>query len=89
MARKVLISLKIRSDKHRQMVKAAAMTGVSIDTFIVSSARDRAQQILAQHETLPLSAQDWDKFFSILDNPPPPNERKTERCEVWSQKTSV
>jgi uncharacterized protein (DUF1778 family) len=75
MAREERITLKIPADNHRQIVKAAAMAGVSIGTFIENSARERAQHILAQHEALALSAQDWDKFVSILDNPPPPNGR--------------
>jgi len=75
MARKERISLKIPADNNRQIVKAAAMAGVSIDTFIVSSARERTRQILVQYEALTLTAQDWEKFVDVLDNPPPPNGR--------------
>jgi uncharacterized protein (DUF1778 family) len=50
MAREERITLKITADKHRQIVNASAIAGVPIDTFIVSSARERALQILARHE---------------------------------------
>lgn len=69
------IDLRTSANTKQLIVKASALAGVSISTFMVNSAQERAQQMLAQHEALTLSAQDWDKFVSVIDNPPPPNQR--------------
>lgn len=69
------IDLRTSANTKRLIVKASALAGVSVSTFMLNSALERAQQMLAQHEALTLSAQDWDKFVSVIDNPPPPNPR--------------
>ena len=74
-ARMERIDLRTSANTKRLIVKASALAGVSISTFMVNSAQERAQQMLAQHEALTLSSQDWDKFVSVIDNPPPPNQR--------------
>ncbi len=74
-ARMERIDLRTSANTKRLIVKASALAGVSISTFMVNSAQERAQQMLAQHEALTLSAQDWDKFVSVIDNPPLPNPR--------------
>lgn len=74
-ARMERIDLRTSANTKRLIVKASALAGVSVSTFMLNSAQERAQQMLAQHEALTLSAQDWDKFVSVIDNPPPPNQR--------------
>ncbi len=73
-ARMERIDLRTSANTKRLIVKASALAGLSISTFMINSAHERAQQMLAQHEALTLSAQDWDKFVSIIDNPSPPNQ---------------
>ena len=54
--------------------RAAAVQGVSLSDFIVSSALEKANKVLLGHEQLELSARDSRAFAEALINPPAPNE---------------
>lgn len=69
------IELRTTPDTKRLIARASSLAGVTLSKFMLSSAQERAKQLLAEHETITLSANDWDQFVSILDNPTPPNDR--------------
>lgn len=61
------------SDKEI-LTKAAEINGCSLTALIVQAAIDKARDILQNHQSIVLSAKDWDSFIDTLENPPQPNE---------------
>ena len=62
------IDLRTSAEVKELIARAAATTGVSLSAFLLASAEERAQQVLAEAETLALSSRDWQAFFSALDH---------------------
>ncbi len=62
------IELRTSPETKYLLSRAAATAGVSLSNFMIASAQDRAQQLLAETEALNLSPRDWDAFFAALDN---------------------
>ena len=61
------IDLRVSTDLKTLLSRAAAYSGMSLSSFLVSVASDRAKEVVAQHETLTLSSRDWDAFLTALD----------------------
>ena len=57
-------------------LQAAALGGyATLSAFIVSSAQERANEIIRNHELLSFAESDRKIFVDALLNPPQPNER--------------
>jgi len=50
--------------------RAAATAGVSVSTFILESASERAERTLADQTNFVLSGEQWQAFTEALDQPP-------------------
>ena len=61
--------LEVRlSADHKSLVEmAAALTGQTLSSFVVSEVLARARAITADHELTLLSPRDWDRFLEVLD----------------------
>ena len=69
--------LKVRMDSATLQLLERARTYVELDKskFIRQSIREKAEAIIAEHEKTRFSAEDWQAFFDMVDNPPEPTER--------------
>ncbi len=63
--------LNLRISAHEDMVlrKAAAEAGESLSEFVVSTARLRAEMLLADRTHFKLSDENWEAFNAWLDRP--------------------
>jgi uncharacterized protein (DUF1778 family) len=80
------IDLRTSPEIKDLIVRAAATAGVSLSAFLITSAQERAKQILAESETLSLSPRDWNVFFEALDNadkPRPKLEATASEYLIW------
>lgn len=68
--------IQARATKHAKdkLEQAAAVQGVSLSDFIISTALEQANKTLQAHVQLELSARDSRAFAEALINPPAPNE---------------
>ncbi|PIC06525.1 DUF1778 domain-containing protein (plasmid) [Serratia marcescens] len=55
--------------------EAAAMTNQSISQFMVSTASERAAEVIDQHRRLLLNEESWNLVMDAIINPPAPNDR--------------
>nr|WP_319565385.1 DUF1778 domain-containing protein [uncultured Rhodoferax sp.] len=62
------IDLRTTPEIKKLIVRAASAEGVSLSAFLIASAQNRAQQLLAERETLTFSPRDWPAFFTAMDN---------------------
>ena len=69
------IDLRVSSDLKTLLSRAAAYCGMSLSSFLVSSAAHRAQEVVGEHETLTLSPSDWTSFLAALDDVDRPRPR--------------
>jgi len=72
------IDLRITREQKKLLARAAALSGVSMSSFLVNNALDQAKRIVVKSETITLSDRDRDLFYSILKNPPKPNKNLVE-----------
>lgn len=68
------IDLRITREQKELFARAAALSGVSMSSFLVNNALDQAKRIVVKSETITLSDRDRDLFYSILKNPPKANK---------------
>ena len=69
------IDLRISPDLKALLSRAASYCGMSLSSFLVSIAADRAKEVVAEHETLTLTPRDWDAFLAALDDVDRPRPR--------------
>ena len=69
------IDLRISPDLKALLSRAASYSGMSLSSFLVSIAADRAKEVVAEHETLTLTPRDWEAFLAALDDADRPRPR--------------
>lgn len=69
------IDLRVSTDLKTLLSRAASYCGMSLSSFLVAIAADRAREVVAEHESLTLSPRDWEAFLSALDNAHRPRPR--------------
>ena len=82
------IDLRTSPEIKELIVRAASTAGMSVSAFLLGSAQEKAKQILAENETITLSARDWNAFAKALDNTEKPRPKLTaamKRHHDWQQ----
>lgn len=73
--KKQRIDLRLNEDDKHMIEEAAAMTNQSISQFMVSTASERAAEVIDQHRRLLLNEESWNLVMDAITNPPVANER--------------
>ena len=73
--KKQRIDLRLNEDDKHMIEEAAAMTNQSISQFMVSTASERAAEVIDQHGRLLLNEESWNLVMDAITNPPAPNDR--------------
>ena len=73
--KKQRIDLRLNEDDKSMIEEAAAMTNQSISQFMVSTASERAAEVIDQHRRLILNEESWNVVMEAISNPPAPNDR--------------
>jgi len=69
------IDLRVSADLKSLLSRAASYSGMSLSSFLVSIAADRAKVVVAEHEALTLTPRDWEAFLVALDESDRPRPR--------------
>lgn len=72
------IEIKTSPQVKVELERAAAISGVTLTSFIVNLARAEASRITAEAETVRLNQDAWNKLNEIIDNPPEPTNALRE-----------
>lgn len=64
------LDLKTTQQLKSQLEEAAALSGVNLTAFILTSAAEKAREIVSFHSNTILSNSAWSKLNDILENPP-------------------
>ncbi|XTZ38629.1 DUF1778 domain-containing protein [Salmonella enterica] len=73
--KKQRIDLRLNEDDKSLIEEAAAMTNQTITQFMVSTASERAAEVISQHRRLILNEESWNMVMDAISNSPTPNSR--------------
>ncbi len=82
------IDLRVTREQKEVLARAAAISGVSMSSFLVSNALSEAKKIVSKNDTISLSTRDRDLFYSLLKNPPKPNKNLVRLMKNQGKRTS-
>lgn len=69
------IDLRLPSEAKRLISRAAAYEGTTLSAFLVSAAKERARELVAEHEVVTLTSADWEALIAAIDNTEKPRPR--------------
>jgi len=78
-------------EEQKALFERAAMVGGyrSLTEFVLTSAQQKAKEIISSYEVLLVSHQDREIFFSALMNPPAPSDKLRKAAERYRKATSA
>lgn len=81
-ADKERVSARIPRESRKLLEKAAALSGATLNQFVIQAAVKEAQTLLVREQTIALTEADAERFFTALEHPPAPNAalRKAARA---------
>jgi len=82
-AKRDRMHLRLDAKAKRILERAAAYEATSVSDFVLANAVAAAERVIESHETVLLSAPDWDAFHEALLHPPAPNDRLKEAARRY------
>ena len=73
--KKQRIDLRVTAEDKKLIEDAAAMTNQTVSQFMVSTASQRAAEVIEQHRRLILNDESWNLVMDAISTPPAPNPR--------------
>ena len=83
------IDLRTSPEIKALITRAASTAGMTVSAFLLGTAHERAQKILAEKEMVTLTARDWAAFAKALDNtekPRPKLAAAMKRHREWQRR---
>jgi len=77
------LSARIPRESRELLERAAALSGATLNQFVVQAAIKEAQTLLAREQTIVLTEADAGRFFAALDRPPAPNAALRKAAKVY------
>jgi len=82
------LQLRLSSNQKELIERAAALTGLSISSFMLSHSIKAAEHEVVTRERISLSKRDWDLFMEAIENPPSPNAALKRAAQTFHKKYS-
>ncbi len=76
---------RMPSHVHEKLISAAALSGATLNQFVVQSALEKANSVLEREWVLNLTLRDAEKIFEAVENPPQPNDRLMEAAQAYKK----
>ena len=68
------VTARVPLSVKETLQKAADLTGATLNQFMVAASVKVAKAVIQQQQEIHLSSEDADRIFSLIENPPAPNE---------------
>ena len=75
------VTARLPASVKETLQKAADLTGATLNQFMVAAAVKEAQKVIQLELVIQLSSEEADKIFSLIENPPQPNEHLLSAIE--------
>lgn len=82
------IDLRTTKEVKDLLIRAATLSRVSISSFLLEAACERAKHVIAKEESLILSDYERDRFLELLESPQKPNPRLKKAMQHYHEITS-
>jgi uncharacterized protein (DUF1778 family) len=73
------LNLRLSKEQRSILDEAAAASGMTVGTFVLSHATDAARNLLADRADVVLSEERWNNFVAMLDHDPSTASRAWSR----------
>jgi uncharacterized protein (DUF1778 family) len=80
-----MIKIRIDDATLSLLERARAYVDLNKSKFIRMSIREKAEEIIADHERTYFGEDDWYMFFDMLDNPPPSTDRMIKAAQKYHE----
>ena len=77
------IEARVSPEQKELFERAAAIEGVTLTDFAISTMHRAATSIVQEHTTIELSVRNQRAFVEALRNPPEPNEALREAAKAY------
>jgi uncharacterized protein (DUF1778 family) len=77
------IEARVSPEQKELFERAAAVEGVTLTDFAISSMHRAATTVVQEHTTIELSVRNQRAFVEALRNPPEPNEALREAAKAY------
>lgn len=77
------VSARIPRESRELLERAAALSGATLNQFVVQAAIKEAQALLAREQAISLTEADAAVFFQALEKPPAPNSRLKKAAAAY------
>jgi uncharacterized protein (DUF1778 family) len=88
-ARPERLEARLSSEQKALIEHAAALQGLSVTDFVLTSVQDAARLTIENHQRLDLSLRDGKVFVEALLNPQPVDDRLRETIRRYREITGV
>lgn len=79
------ISSRVTKPVRKTLEEAAALSGATLNQFVVQAALKEAHAVLERDRFIQLSRRDAEVFFKALKNPPAPNARLKKAVAAYKR----
>lgn len=79
------ISSRVPKPVRKTLEEAAALSGSTLNQFVVQAALKEAHAVLERERIIRLSRRDAQAFFQALENPPSPNARLKKAVAAYKR----
>lgn len=77
------VSARIPNHAYQTLIRAAEISGATLNQFLVQAAIEKAQMIIEKNQTINLSVKSANIFFSAMENPPKPGKKLKEAMKAY------
>lgn len=79
--KKERIDIRLTDEAKSVIEEAAILSNQSVSQFVISSASERAEEVIEQHRRIVLCEDSWSLVMDAINNPGQPNERMKRAAE--------
>lgn len=77
------VSARIPAHTYQTLIRAAEISGATLNQFLVQAAIEKAHLIIEKDQTINLSIKSANVFFSAIENPPKPRKKLREAMKKY------
>ncbi len=79
------VSARVPIHAYRTLIRAAEISGATLNQFLVQAAIEKAQMIIEKDQTINLSIKSANVFFNAIENPPKPRKKLKEAMKAYKK----
>jgi len=80
-AKKERIDIRLTDEAKSAIEEAAILSNLSVSQFVISSASERATEVIEQHRRIVLCEESWKRVMDSIASPGQPNDRMIRAAE--------